>query len=175
MPQNRSPLSVSRSSTTTTAPPGRRAARTAVSDSTGCARVQRLAMTGARSCSSTESAPRASPDKRVSGGGWNGDADAGALVRGEWFDVIGFSLGAEIHLGALTEVIRAVKHETCNPHVVVLVGGPLFAEHPDYMRHVGADGMTIDGREAPALAERLIAEAARLSGSKRAASRAGSA
>jgi len=35
---------------------------------------------------------------------------------------------------------------------------------------VGADGMTNDGREAPALAERLIAEAARLNGSKRAAS-----
>ena len=86
----------------------------------------------------------------VSGGGWNGDADASALVRGEWFDAVGFSLGAEIHLGALTEVIRAVKHETCNPHLVVLVGGPLFASTRSYMRDVGADGMTIDGREAPA-------------------------
>ena len=108
----------------------------------------------------------------VSGGGWNGQADAGALVRGEWFDAIGFSLGAEIHLRALADVIGVVKHETCNPHVVVLVGGPLFAEHPHYMQDVGADGMTIDGREAPALAEHLIAKATRLSGSKRAASRA---
>ena len=108
----------------------------------------------------------------VSGGGWSGDADAGALVRGEWFDAVGFSLGAEIHLSALAEVIRAVKHESCNPHIVVLVGGPLFADHADYIDQVRADGMTIDGRQAPALAERLIDEATRLGGSRRAATRA---
>lgn len=108
----------------------------------------------------------------VSGGGWTDDADAGALVRAEWFDAIGFSLGAEVHLRALTEVIREVKHETCNPHVVVLVGGPLFAANPGYIEDVGADGMTIDGREAPALAERLIAAASRSSGTRRSRSRA---
>ena len=71
--------------------------------------------------------------------------------------MVGFSLGAEIHLGALAEAIRPVKHRTCNPSLVVLVGGPLFAECPDHVAAVGADGMTIDGREAPQLAERLIA------------------
>ena len=94
----------------------------------------------------------------VSGGAWTAGADAAALVAAEWFDVIGFSLGAEIHLPALADCIRAVKQGSCNRSIAVLVGGPLFGEHPHYVRQVGADGMTIDGREAPSLAERLIAE-----------------
>ncbi len=93
----------------------------------------------------------------VSGAGWVAGADAGALVASEWFDVIGFSLGAEIHLQALADTIRTVKHETCNRNIVVLVGGPLFSQDPGRVEAVGADGMTKDGRDAPSLAEQLIA------------------
>ena len=93
----------------------------------------------------------------VSGGGWVAGVDAGALVAAERFDAVGFSLGAEIHLAALAEAIRQVKHRSCNPDLVVLVGGPLFAERPDHVQAIGADGMTMDGREAPRLAEGLIA------------------
>jgi MerR family transcriptional regulator, light-induced transcriptional regulator len=92
----------------------------------------------------------------VTGGAWAAGADPAALVAAEWFDVIGFSLGAESHLDSLADSIRAVRHATCNHDIAVLVGGPLFGERPEYLARVGADGMTIDGREAPALAERLI-------------------
>ena len=92
----------------------------------------------------------------VSGGGWIAGVDAAALVAAERFDAIGFSLGAEIHLDALADAIREVKHRTCNPGIVVLVGGPIFAESPHHVTAVGADGMTIDGREAPQLAQSLI-------------------
>jgi MerR family transcriptional regulator, light-induced transcriptional regulator len=93
----------------------------------------------------------------VTGGAWAAGADAAELVSAEWFDVVGFSLGSEVHVGALANSVRAVRHATCNQHVAVLVGGPLFGIHPEFMGQVGADGMTIDGREAPALAESLIA------------------
>jgi MerR family transcriptional regulator, light-induced transcriptional regulator len=92
----------------------------------------------------------------VTGGAWAAGADPAALVAAEWFDVVGFSLGAESHIDSLAESIRAVRHATCNHDIAVLVGGPLFGERPEYLARVGADGMTIDGREAPALAERLI-------------------
>ncbi len=92
----------------------------------------------------------------VTGGAWAAGADPAALVAAEWFDVVGFSLGSESHLDSLAASIRAVRHATCNHDIAVLVGGPLFGERPDYLARVGADGMTIDGREAPALAERLI-------------------
>jgi MerR family transcriptional regulator, light-induced transcriptional regulator len=94
----------------------------------------------------------------VTGGAWAAGADPAALVAAEWFDVIGFSLGAESHLDSLAASIRSVRQATCNDAIAVLVGGPLFGERPEYLARVGADGMTIDGREAPALAERLIGE-----------------
>jgi methylmalonyl-CoA mutase cobalamin-binding subunit len=92
----------------------------------------------------------------VTGGAWAAGADAATLVSAEWFDVIGFSLGAEVHLQALAASIAAVRHATCNRDVSILVGGPLFGVHPEFVGQVGADGMTIDGREAPSLAESLI-------------------
>ena len=93
----------------------------------------------------------------VTGGAWAAGADASAMVNAEWFDVIGFSLGAEVHLPELAAAIAAVRHATCNQDIAILVGGPLFGAHPEFVHQVGADGMTIDGREAPSLAEGLIA------------------
>lgn len=94
----------------------------------------------------------------VTGGAWAAGADAAGLVGAEWFDVLGFSLGAEVHLQPLAASIVAVRHAACNRHLVILVGGPIFGLHPEFAGQVGADGMTIDGREAPLLAESLIAE-----------------
>ncbi|MBC8055999.1 MAG: cobalamin B12-binding domain-containing protein [Rhizobiales bacterium] len=93
----------------------------------------------------------------VTGGAWSAGADAAELVAAEWFDVLGFSLGAAVHLQQLATSIAAVRHATCNRDIAILVGGPLFGVHPEYVDLVGADGMTIDGREAPLLAEGLIA------------------
>jgi MerR family transcriptional regulator, light-induced transcriptional regulator len=93
----------------------------------------------------------------VTGGAWAEGADASLLVSAEWFDVIGFSLGAECQLQNLADTIEAVRHATCNRELAILVGGPLFGLHPEFVEKVGADGMTIDGREAPLLAESLMA------------------
>lgn len=96
----------------------------------------------------------------VTGGAWAVAADAPAMVAAEWFDVIGFSIGAEIHLQSLADTIVAVRHATCNHDIAVLVGGPMLSQRPDILNRVGADGMTIDAVDAPALAERMVAEIA---------------
>ncbi len=94
----------------------------------------------------------------VSGGAWVDGLDAASLVTNEWFDVIGFALGAAVHLPKLAASIASVRHASCNQSIAVLVGGPLFGDHPELADEVSADGMTIDGREAPSLAESLIAD-----------------
>lgn len=97
----------------------------------------------------------------VTGGAWFDGVDAATLVKTEWFDVIGFSLGSAVHLPQLAASIVAVRQVACNRGLAVLVGGPLFGNHPGLVDEVGADGMTIDGSEAPSLAEGLIVSCAR--------------
>jgi methanogenic corrinoid protein MtbC1 len=92
----------------------------------------------------------------VAGGPWDAGADAVSMVRREWFDVIGFSLGSEIFLDELAESIRLVRQSAMNPHMAIIVGGPIFAQHPDYAQRIGADGAATDGKRAPELAERLV-------------------
>jgi methanogenic corrinoid protein MtbC1 len=79
------------------------------------------------------------------------------MVRREWFDVIGFSVGSDARLEWLTSCIASVRQMSRNKNIGVLVGGPVFALNPDYVALVGADATTSDGKQAPIAAEGLIA------------------
>jgi len=79
-----------------------------------------------------------------------------AWARRDWFDAVGFSVGSELGLPWLRDTIAAVRLASRNAAIVVLVGGPLFSIHPEWADQVGADATT-DGRNAPRLAESLVA------------------
>jgi methanogenic corrinoid protein MtbC1 len=84
-------------------------------------------------------------------------SDLATMVRSEWFAVVGFSLSCESRLEALASCIQLVRRESCNRSVGVLVGGRVFAEHPDYVARVGADAAAVDARQAPIQAQTLVA------------------
>lgn len=83
--------------------------------------------------------------------------DIAAVVRRDWFAVVGFSASCDEDLRRLPMAIRAVRQASCNKRVGILVGGPVFAEHPEYARDVGADASAADARQATLQAERLLA------------------
>ena len=85
-------------------------------------------------------------------------ADPAALVRSEWFDVIGISAGTDARLDWLKAGISAVRNASRNRSISVLVGGPSIAADLARATQVGADGTAIDGRQAPKTAERLLSE-----------------
>ncbi len=87
--------------------------------------------------------------------------DPGARTRQEWVDVVGFSIGSEFRLEWLRSRIEAVRESSRNRSIVVLCGGPIFTLHPQWLTHVGADATALDGREAPNVADRLLAAGAR--------------
>ena len=79
--------------------------------------------------------------------------DLGRVTRDTWCTVVGFSLGSENRLDELAAAIEAVRRHSCNRSIGVLVGGPVFAERPDYVARVGADAMGLDARQAVFQAE----------------------
>jgi MerR family transcriptional regulator, light-induced transcriptional regulator len=82
--------------------------------------------------------------------------DLVAIVRGEWFAVVGLSLSCENRLEELAREIRTIRRASCNHAICVMVGGPIFMEHPEFVSQVGADLMAIDGRQAPAKAQHFV-------------------
>jgi MerR family transcriptional regulator, light-induced transcriptional regulator len=86
------------------------------------------------------------------------DPQAVRTVRREWFDVIGLSLGSARGLEALKAEIAALRRASRNRAVGILVGGPLFVDHPEQVRLVGADATAVEGRDAPSAAEGLLAQ-----------------
>jgi len=78
------------------------------------------------------------------------------LVRGEWFDVIGFSISAERALTGLPACIRAARAASRNRGAFVLVGGPAILTHCERTRFLGADGTAANAHEALALANAYV-------------------
>jgi len=95
--------------------------------------------------------------------GWEvwGEPSASAVqlaheVRSDWFDVIGFSLGAEVHVSRLASVILALRKASMNPGVVVMIGGPVVALRPELVALVGADVTATSATQAVSLAEQMV-------------------
>ena len=70
-------------------------------------------------------------------------------VRSEVFDAVGLSVGSQLNLPWLRERIVRIRRESCNPSIVVMVGGPLFADQPERALDIGAD-LSASADEAPA-------------------------
>lgn len=70
-------------------------------------------------------------------------------VRSEVFDAVGLSVGSQLNLPWLRERIVRIRRESCNPSIVVMVGGPLFADRPERALECGAD-LSASADEAPA-------------------------
>jgi MerR family transcriptional regulator, light-induced transcriptional regulator len=92
----------------------------------------------------------------VAGGAWADGADARTWAAAEWFDVAAFSLASEVRVGILRQSIDELRRESCNPDLIIIVGGPLFDANPTLVSQVGADAMASDARSAPSLADALV-------------------
>ena len=105
----------------------------------------------------------------VGGGPWEAGADPVLMVKREWFDVVGFSLGNEGHVDELAACIKSVKAAALNPAMCVIVGGPIFMQRPEFVAYVGADAAATDGAQAPEIAAKLVAACAASTNANRSA------
>jgi len=79
-----------------------------------------------------------------------------ALLRREWFGLIGISLGAEVNLQRVAAMLPQLREASRNRAIAIMVGGPLFTAHPDIARQIGADATASDGVQATWQAENLL-------------------
>ena len=84
-----------------------------------------------------------------------------SIVRADWFDVVGLSVGCEGRLDVLNLAIRAMRRASRNRAIGVMVGGPVFVGHPELVASVGADATAVDARQALEQANSIVALLAR--------------
>ena len=82
--------------------------------------------------------------------------DVQRKVASAHVDLLGFSLGSELHLTRLGRCIEFARRSSCNPDLVIMVGGPALIDRPDLASVVGADATASDAASALAQADRLI-------------------
>ena len=83
-------------------------------------------------------------------------SEVATRVSQEWYDLIGISVGTEVKLEALTVAVTKLRHVSRNPEVVVMVGGPIFVDHPEFAVAAGADFTAQDAPDAVSRGEQAV-------------------
>ena len=92
----------------------------------------------------------------VWGGPLSCAADLFSIVRSDWFDLVGLSIGHEVSVDVLSRTIRTIRRSSRNRVIGVMVGGPLVVQHPEIVVQIGADASAPDGRSAPINAREVV-------------------
>jgi methanogenic corrinoid protein MtbC1 len=79
-----------------------------------------------------------------------------SLVQHHWFDVVGFSVSSDRRLEELKKDIGAIRRDSRNRRVGIILGGPMLIAQPGLVASMGADMMSIDATTAPEQARGLI-------------------
>jgi methanogenic corrinoid protein MtbC1 len=77
-------------------------------------------------------------------------------VQEHWFAVAGLAAGSNGQIEALTSTIAELRRQSKNPHIGVMVGGPMFIENPGLAIEVGADATAVNAPTAVLVAQKLF-------------------
>lgn len=83
------------------------------------------------------------------------------LVRTRWLDLIGLSLASDEKVEQTRAMVTALRDNSVNPDLIVMVGGPAFIADPTLCERIGADATAADGHQAVLRANELLHPAAR--------------
>lgn len=79
-------------------------------------------------------------------------ADTTTAVRSEWIDLMGLSISDGRQIEPMRQLIATLRRLSSNPHVQIMVGGPLLRQTPDLAQQLGADFSSAHADEAQTLA-----------------------
>ena len=82
--------------------------------------------------------------------------DIGTAVRSEWVDILGLSMSENRQLPVIKQLISQARRVSSNPHLQVMVGGPLLRFEPNLAALVGADFSSLHADEAQSKAAECV-------------------
>ncbi|MFQ3595550.1 MAG: cobalamin-dependent protein [Sphingomonadaceae bacterium] len=88
--------------------------------------------------------------------GGAGDEALVAAVASEPFDLVGLTISQDPQVERVPGLIEALRTNSCNPGLLVMVGGSLLTERPELALLLGADATASDARVAVQRAESLL-------------------
>jgi len=101
------------------------------------------------------------------GAGWNVQMElSGKLddivdaARHSWFAVAGLTAATDEQLAPLAATIAALRQQSKNRAIAIMVGGPVFVAHPELAKTVGADATARNAAAAVLVAQKLFDQAA---------------
>ncbi len=83
-------------------------------------------------------------------------AEVPALLRGQAFDLLGFSAASTAAQEGLGAAIRTCRRASRHRGLKVMVGGAAFLARPGLATEVGADALALDARQAVLVADSLV-------------------
>jgi len=75
-------------------------------------------------------------------------SDLQARLQGGWFDMFGLSIATGDSIAHVASAILDMREASANPHIFVMVGGPMAAEFPELATLCGADAMACEANRA---------------------------
>lgn len=82
--------------------------------------------------------------------------DLHAALAADRYDIVGLSASQDRHLDALPAVILGLRRASKHAGLAVMVGGPIFQDHPERASLVGADLTAGDGLQALESAQQWV-------------------
>jgi methanogenic corrinoid protein MtbC1 len=77
-------------------------------------------------------------------------------ARNRWFAVVGLTAGSDRQLPILASTITALRKQSMNREISVMVGGPMFTANPALAIDVGADATAPNAPTAVLVAQKLF-------------------
>lgn len=72
------------------------------------------------------------------------------------FDIVGLTVTTDFYIGAVPNLLTAMRSVSCNPKMAIMIGGPAIGCDPVLARELGADGTAADAAAALELADELV-------------------
>ncbi len=80
------------------------------------------------------------------------------FVTREWLAVVAISISGHSQTINLAKMIKSIRGHSLNPHIGVMIGGPMVSLRPELVDELGADGTAANAASAVVLAKKLLAE-----------------